>query len=462
MSQYVPNTGPVVVIDSIDHLVEELHRACKPREAWRIGTEYEKLAVRPADGRAVPFSGATGIEAALTLLAERFGWEPLLEEGRVVALRRGAASITLEPGGQIELSGEPWKTVHETAREFRQHIEEVVAVSAELDIAVLSLGMQPVSRPEDIELVPKQRYRIMAPYMRRVGTLGVRMMKQTATVQVNLDFASEANAMTKMRVGMGTVPLVSAMFANSPLSDGNLNGYLTYRGHIWTDTDPQRSGLLRFIFEPGAGFADYVQYALDVPMYFIIRDGWIDMTAYTFRRFLREGYGTERATLADWHAHLTTLFPEVRLKSYIEIRSADAQSPELTLALPALATGVYDDDDCLLAAWDLVKQWSWEERVQAYHDAHRGALAARIGRYRLRELCTELLDIATHGLRRRGHRSARGDDETVYLERLADQVRKGQCPAEIVREKWIGEWNREVTRMVAATTCVPEAAPSPG
>jgi glutamate--cysteine ligase len=289
--------------------------------------------------------------------------------------------------------------------------------------------------------------------MQKVGNLGQRMMKQTATVQVNMDYGSEADAMMKMRVGMGLVPIVTAMFANSPLSDGDLNRFLSFRGHIWTDTDPARCGLLPFVFRDGAGFEDYADYALGVPMYFIVRDGrWTDMTAHTFRDFLENGHQGHGATLSDWNSHLTTLFPEVRLKGFIEIRSADSQAPELMLAVPALVKGVFYEPDCLQGAWDLVKRWTWEERLELYHAAHRAALHGRTRRISLAELARELLEIATTGLERQRVRDAQGEDESVYLERLEDLVRRGRCPAERIVEKWSGEWNREIARLVEGSS----------
>src|SRR3989454_6983870 len=282
-----------VAIESVDQLVEQLHVAGKPPPRWAIGTEYEKVVVDRATGRAAPFSGRRGIETVLRTLAERFGWEPKEEDGRTIALARAGASITLEPGAQLELSGEQCRTLHCTHAELATHVREVVTVGSELGIAFLGLGMQPVSRVDEIEWVPKQRYRIMGPYMARVGTLGQRMMRQTATVQANIDYADEHDAMTKMRVGMGIAPLVNAMFANSSVSDGDLNGYMSFRGHIWTDTDRARCGLLPFVFRDGAGFADYVEWALDVPVYFILRDGryLTDVTGIPFRRFLTDGAG---------------------------------------------------------------------------------------------------------------------------------------------------------------------------
>src|SRR3989442_2801203 len=385
-----------VPIESVEQLVEQLHRAGKPAARWAIGTEYEKVVVDRATGRAAPFSGRRGIETVLRTLAERFGWEPKEENGRTVALVRGGASITLEPGAQLELSGEQCRTLHCTHDELTTHVRELVSVGGELGLAFLGLGMQPVSRLEEIEIVPKQRYRILARYMERVGTLGLRMMKQTATVQANIDYADERDAMLKLRVGMGLAPVLNAMFANSSLSDGGLNGYMSFRGHVWTQTDSARCGLLRLAFREGATFSDYVEWALDVPLYFILRDGTYltTVTGTPFRRFLAEGAAGEHATLDDWNLHLTTLFPEVRLKGYIELRSADSQPPERMLALPALVKGVFYEADCLGPAWDLVKRWTFEERVALWQAVHRQALLTRFGGVRVLELARELYVIA--------------------------------------------------------------------
>ncbi len=450
MSQYVADANAPVFIEHYEQLIEFFASACKPRQSWRIGTEYEKVAVWAASGNAVPFTG--GIEEVLRRLAERYPWEPIVEDGRIVALQNAQASITLEPGGQLELSGQQCDTVHCARNEFVEHVEQIVSVGVELGITFLGLGMQPMSPLDEIEWVPKRRYGIMAPYMTRVGTLGQRMMKQTATVQVNIDYESERDAMAKLRTGMGIASLLTAMFANSPLSDGRLNGYLSFRGHIWTDTDNARSGLLPFVFRESCSFSDYTEYALDVPMYFIVRDGrWTDMTASTFRRFWEEGCQGERATLADWNAHLTTLFPEFRLKGYIEARSIDSQAPELMLAVPALITGIFYEADCLAAAWDLVKRWSWEERVALYHAVHRQALRARIRGIEVKELARELVDIAETGLQRRGQHDARGQNEADYLGRLRELVHQGRCPADVLIEKWDGAWDRQVSRLVDAT-----------
>ncbi len=450
MSQYVADTEAPVLIDRYDQLVAYFDEACKPRAQWRVGTEYEKVAVWADDGRAVPFTG--GIEEVLRRLADRYGWTPIPEDGRVVALQGDGATVTLEPGGQLELSGMLCDTVHCAHQEFTAHVTQVVTVGAELGIVFLGLGMQPLSRLDEIEVVPKRRYGIMGPHMRRVGSLGERMMKQTATVQVNIDFESERDAMAKLRTGMGLVPLLTAMFANSPLSDGALNGMRTFRGHIWTDTDPARCGLLPFVFRADCGFSDYVDYALDVPMYFVVRDGaWIDMTALTFRQFWTDGYRGARATLADWNAHLTTLFPEFRLKRYIEARAIDSQAPELMMAAPAIVKGIFYDGDCLQAAWDLVKRWTWDERLALYHAVHREALRARVRGVAVHELARELVDIAETGLTRQDQRNAAGDTEACYLERLRDQVRRGRCPADAIVERWNGPWQQDMRRLVEGT-----------
>jgi glutamate--cysteine ligase len=437
------------VIEKNHELEAYFHNAGKPREQWRVGTEYEKVGIDRSTGKAIPYYGPRGVDRILRELIDRFGWEPEEQDGNIIALSRDKAQITLEPGGQIELSGEPCESIHCTYGEFTQHMRELIEVAEPLDIVFLGLGMQPVSRVDEIEWVPKKRYRIMGPYMPKVGTLGQRMMKQTATVQTNIDYLDEKDAMAKFRTGMGLAPLLIAMFANSPICDGELNGYRSFREHIWTDTDRSRSGLLKFAFAPEASFAHYVEYALDVPMYFIIRHHeYIDMTAMTFRQYLAHGHNGERATLADWSDHLTTLFPETRIKRYIEIRSVDSQPPELMPALSALTKGVFYDSDCLAAAWDLVKGWTWDERMETYLDSHKNALAARFRRYSLLDLAKELYQIGWEGLRRQNSLNKNGDDETIYLNPLKPLLFQGKCPADIVVEKWQGELHQDIKRLI--------------
>jgi glutamate--cysteine ligase len=440
------------VIEKNQELEAYFQDSGKPRDRWRVGTEYEKVGIVRSTGQAIPYFGPRGVDRILRELIERFGWEPEEHEGNIIALTRDKAQITLEPGGQIELSGEPCESIHCTYAEFTQHIRELLEVTDPLGIIFLGLGMQPVSRLDEIEWVPKPRYRIMAPYMLKVGRLGQRMMKQTATVQANIDYNDEKDAMAKFRTGMGLAPILIAMFANSPICDGQLNGYRSFREHIWTDTDKSRSGLLKFAFLPEVSFAHYVEYALDVPMYFIIRNKhYIDMTGLTFRQFLRYGHNGERATIEDWSDHLTTLFPETRIKRYIEIRSVDSQPPDLMPALSALVKGAFYDSDCLQAAWDLVKGWSWDERMQAYLDSHENALSTRVRRYSLLDLARELLEIAWEGLRRQNQVNDLGDDETIYLKPLKNLLEQGKCPADILLEKWEGELHHDIRRLIAYT-----------
>jgi glutamate--cysteine ligase len=443
-------SGEAVPIESVDQLVEEFHRAGKPRDDWAIGTEYEKLAVEPRTGRALPFSGPRGIERILVELAERFGWEPKEENGRTIALGRGRASITIEPGGQVELSGEPYKTLHETQRELMTHVDELSAVARDLDVSFVGLGMQPVSGLDEIEWVPKQRYVIMREYMTRVGSLGHRMMKQTATIQANIDYADERDAMRKLHVGMALAPIMNAMFANSCVSDGALNGQLSYRGYVWTDTDRHRCGLLPFAFRRDASFEDYVKWALDVPLYFTLRAGRYrtEVTGVPFRRFLETGIDGTPATLDDWRLHLTTLFPEVRLKGYIEFRSADSQPPARVIALPALVKGICHDPVCLDAAQDLVKRWAFDDCVALYRDVTRGGMSARMQGIPVFELSRELLAIAEEGLRRQAVRDQEGRDERIYLESLSELVSAGRSPADLTVQRWGAGGNRELGELL--------------
>lgn len=449
MSQYLAASGASAEIEKHDQLVAYFQDACRPRTGWLIGTEYEKVAVRRDNGMAAPFTG--GIEEVLRRMADRYPWEPILEEGRIVALQ-GAGSITLEPGGQFELSGQPFATVHEARRELDEHVEQIVGIGRDLGIAFLGLGIQPYSRLDQIEWVPKKRYGIMGPYMLQKGHLGQRMMKQTATVQMNIDYSSERDAMTKLRVGMGITPILTAMFANSPITDGELNGYASFRAHIWTDTDPDRCGLLPFAFGEMSDFSDYVEYALGVPMYFIVRDGrWYNMTSVTFRQFWKDGHQGYRATMDDWNAHLTTLFPEFRMKKYIEARAIDSQPLELMMAAPAMIKGVFYQDDCLAAAWDLVKPWTWDERMQAYNDSHREALKARVRGISLRDLALELQEIARHGLTRQPALDSDGRDESKYLEPLNRLTRQGLCPADLSIARWNSSWSKDRAALIRDT-----------
>jgi len=442
-----------VAIDRIGQLIEAFEKAGKPRSAWRIGVEHEKIGVDRATGRAAPFSGPRGIERLLDGLAARYRWERVQENGRTIALRRADLSITLEPGAQVELAGAPRETLHEARAELHMHLTEIAAVGNELGIAFLGLGIQPVSTVEEIELVPKERYGIMDPYMGRVGTLGRRMMRQTATVQANIDFADERDAMLKFRTGMRLAPLMNAIFANSCIVDGALSPYLSFRGHVWTDTDRARCGMLRLAWDEGAGFETYVRWALDVPVYFLLRDGHYtrNVAGIPFRRLLDGVAGLPRPNFDDWHLHLTTLFPEVRLKGFIEFRSTDAQPARTLLAPPALVKGLFYEPDCLAAAWDVVKSWSYDECVDLASSAVREGLAARMRRIQLREFAAELGSIASEGLRRLDRRDERGRNEAVYLEPTLELIAQGISPADQTSKQWMGEWNRQLERLVAGS-----------
>jgi glutamate--cysteine ligase len=438
------------IIEKKHELEAYFHDGGKPRDRWRIGTEYEKVGVDRNTVKAIPYFGAHGVAFILKELVERYDWQPEEQDGHIIALVRGKEQIHLEPGGQIELSGEPCESIHCTYAEFTQHVRELIEITEEHNIVFLGLGIQPVSRLDDIEWVPKKRYRIMGPYMPKVGALGQRMMKQTATVQANIDYLDEKDAMAKFRAGMGLTPILIAMFANSPICEGQLTGYRSFREHIWTDTDKKRAGMLKFAFDTDVSFARYVEYALDVPMYFIVRNKeYVDMTHMTFRQFWQRGHNGERATLEDWDAHLTTLFPETRIKRYIEVRSADSQAPELMPALPALIKGAFYDQDCLQATWDLVKGWSWDERMQIYLDSHRDALAARIRRYSLLDLAKEFFHIAAEGLSRQDVVNGYGENETIYLKPLKLLLDQGKCPADILIEKWLGEWQQDIKKLIS-------------
>lgn len=462
MTEFLQTPGLAEDIRDRAQLRAYFEQAGKPREAWRVGAEHEKLGVDAETGVAVPYSGPKGIEVVLRELAESYGWEPKREGGRIIALYGDRASVTLEPGGQLELSGEQCPTIHCVSQELRRHTEEIVSVANRLGIAFLGLGIHPISTVNEIETVPKQRYRIMAPYMAAVGKHGLRMMKETATVQANFDYADETDAMAKVRTSMGLVPIVSAMFSNSAVSAGGLNGYMTIRGHIWTGTDAHRAGLLPFVFNDGAGFDEYIDWALDAPMYFVIRDGqYVDLTGTPFRHFVERGRQGLHATMEDWALHLTTLFPEVRLKTYLEIRSVDSQPPHLVLSVPALFKGILYEDDCLEAAWDLVKRWTWGQRLELYNEAHRRGLEARAGRVALLELARELASIAAEGLRRQGALDADGQDETIYVEPLREQLGAGLSSARHVANNWENPWRQDIKRLIAfASYRTAEAPPA--
>lgn len=425
------------ILKGMDELLEPFHEAEKPRARWRIGTEAEKFGVLRDSGQPIGFDGETGVKSVLLELRDRHGWFPEAEVagGDLISLRRGDASITLEPGGQLELSGAPLATIHQTCAEFRGHMTELSDISEELGIAWLGLGFHPTARQEDLPWVPKLRYGIMKEYLPTRGSMALDMMRRTATVQANLDYSSEDDAVRKMRVSLAISPVVTAMFANSPYVEGRATGERTHRAAVWLDTDPDRSGLLPFAWEDDFGYQRYVEYALDVPMFMLKREGKVVRnTGQRFRSFLTEGFEGHRATMDDWKTHLNTIFPEVRLKNIIEIRSADSQKTSMICALPALLKGVLYDETALAAAEKLVSGLTHDLAQAARADiAMRGMRAELAGR-EVAEWANELLAIAEGGLERLSHLNRKGEDERVHLSKLRALVEQGKCPADALLE----------------------------
>src|SRR6266511_4337459 len=423
-------------IETRDELVAWFEAGCKPKSRFRIGTEHEKFAFTVEGHRPVPYDGRRSIRALLEGMQHLLGWEPIVEDGNVIGLFdvTGGGAISLEPGGQFELSGAPVETVHQTCSELMAHLAQVKEIARPLGIGFLGLGMTPNWSRAEMPVMPKGRYRIMTAYMPKVGKLGLDMMYRTCTVQTNLDFSSEADMVKKLRVGLALQPVATALFANSPFTEGKLNGYLSFRSEIWRDTDPDRTGMLPWAFEPGMGFERWADYALDVPMYFVKRgDRYIDASGQSFRDLLAgklPALPGERATLSDWGNHLTSIFPEVRLKRFLEMRGADSGRRRRLTSLPAFWVGLLYDDVSLDAAWDLVKDWSAEERQTLRDDVPKLALRAEIRGRSVRELAAACLDLAHRGLARRKRLDIGGRDETRHLETLDDIVARGVTPAE--------------------------------
>ncbi|WP_127078470.1 glutamate--cysteine ligase [Rhodomicrobium lacus] len=446
------NSDKAPLIESRDDLVAEISKGEKPKSHWRIGSEHEKIPFYRDTLRPVPYEGDAGISALLHGLAERFGWKPVHDLDKVIALEAPAdssgGSITLEPGGQFELSGAPLKTLFETCEEVGRHLDQVQQIADPLGISFLALGFSPVWTIAETPRMPKSRYKIMTEYMPKVGAYGLDMMYRTATVQVNLDFASEADMVKKMRVSLALQPIATALFANSPFTEGKPNGYLSFRSAVWLDTDNARAGMLPFAFEDGMGYERYVDYALDVPMYFVRRDHkYIDATGQSFRAFL-EGklpqLPGEKPTIEDWADHLTTIFPEVRLKRFLEMRGADSGPWHATLCvLPALWVGLLYDQAALDAAWDLVKDWTAEERQQLRNDVPRLGLATPFRGGTVRDLASATVRIAEAGLASRA-REHGFKDESSFLKPLHDILESGLTQADVLLRRYHLEWGGDV------------------
>lgn len=448
MSTRQASTKDDPIIESRDQLAEPMQAGEKPRARWRIGTEHEKFVYRTSDHRAPSYDEPGGIRDLLMALTE-FGWEPVEEGGKVIAMAGADGTVSLEPAGQLELSGAPLQNIHLTCEETGRHLAQVKHVGEKLGLGFLGLGLWPDKTREELPIMPKGRYAIMLRHMPRVGSMGLDMMLRTCTIQTNLDYASEADMAQKFRVSLALQPLATALFANSPFLEGKPNGFLSYRSHIWSDTDPARTGMLPFVFEDGFGYERYVDYMLDVPMYFVFRDGkYIDAAGQSFRDFLKgelPALPGEKPTQSDWTDHLSTAFPEVRLKSFLEMRGADGGPWSRICALPALWVGLLYDQTALDAAWDLVKGWTMEERETLRNAVPKLALDAPIpGGRKLKDIAGEVLAIARAGLSARGQLNSAGDNESGFLGPLDDIVASGRVPAQVLLDKYHGEWGGDL------------------
>jgi glutamate--cysteine ligase len=439
------------LIDSREDLLSVFSGGEKPSERWRIGTEHEKFVYRLADHQAPSWDEPGGIRDLLLGLTE-FGWSPVEEEGKVIALTGPDGTISLEPAGQFELSGAPLENLHQTCAEAARHLDQCKSIGERLGLGFLGLGMWPDKARAELPVMPKGRYAIMLNYMPKVGSLGLDMMLRTCTIQVNLDYSSEADMVKKFRVGLALQPVATALFANSPFTEGRPNGYKSFRSHIWEDTDPDRTGMLPFVFEDGFGYDRYCDYALDVPMYFVYRDGrYINVAGESFCAFL-EGklpqLPGEKPTVTDWTDHLSTAFPEVRLKSFLEMRGADGGRWSRICGLPALWVGLLYDSHALDAAWDLVKHWNIESREKLRHDVPRLALeTVTPDGESMRDFAGRVLDIAADGLTRRARLNSAGDNEGGFLDPLRDVVTTGMTPADRLLAKYKTEWDGDVSHI---------------
>ncbi len=436
-------------IHDTSELVEYFRRGETPPEQWRVGMEHEKIGLHLPSLDRVPYEGERGICALLERIAAVDGWKPQTEDGDVVALIKEGASITLEPGGQLELSGAPLRTIHEICSEFTGHVALAKQVSEPLGIAWLRLGIDPLHPVEAIPRMPKQRYRIMRDYLPSRGECSLEMMHATATVQANFDYADEADMVEKMRLAIGASPVVTAIFANSSISAGKPNGFISRRSYVWQHTDPDRTGLLPFVFDPDFGYARYVEWALDVPMFFLVRDErYLSAGGRTFRAFLAGGHEGHRATLGDFDRHLTTLFPEVRLKRFIEVRGADAVPAELTCGLPALWKGLLYDAGARSAGLELLLGTRPEARAEGLKDVARRGLGAQLAGKPVLDFARELVEISSEGLRRIGHAGRVDPDERPYLEPVREQLEAGESPGQEVLRRWHEEWDGRVDHLI--------------
>ncbi len=440
---------------SRDQLIHAMSKGEKPKDQWRIGAEHEKFGFDKSTLRRPAYEGPGGIKAMLDGLT-RFGWTPVLEGDHVIALERKnaegfSASISLEPGGQFELSGAPLKDIHDICNETGQHLMEVKQVADQLNLGFLGLGFDPKWRREDIPVMPKGRYDVMRAYMPKKGKLGLDMMLRTCTIQANLDFDSEADMVMKFRTSLALQPIATALFANSPFTEGKPNGFVSARANVWTDTDPDRTGMLGFVFEDGFGYERYADYALDAPMYFAKRgQTYVDLSGQSFRAFIDgklDALPGDRATVQDWADHLTTLFPEVRLKQYLEMRGADGGPWSRICALPALWAGILYDAPSLAAAWDLCKDWDIADHERLRRDVTRLGLKAEVNGRSVRDIAVDMVNIAKQGLKNRARFSGGMVDERGYITELEDIADSGVTSADRLLELYNGEWAGDISRV---------------
>jgi len=440
-------------IEHHSQLAEYLAQGCKPKKDWRIGTEHEKFGYCKDTLLPLPYDGERSVKAVLQGLRSKFGWDPVMEGDNIIGLTKNGANVSLEPGGQLELSGAPLASIHETCDEVNVHLVEVQTIADEIGVKFIGLGAAPIWTHDQMSMMPKGRYKLMTDYMGRVGSHGTQMMYRTCTVQVNLDFASEADMVQKMRVALALQPVATALFANSPFFEGKVNGHKSWRARIWRDLDPARTGMLPFVFEDGFGFEAWVEYMLDVPMYFVYRDGkYIDALGQSFRDFLDgklPALPSETPTLSDWADHLTTCFPEARLKQFIEMRGADGGPWRRLCALPAFWVGLTYDQTALDAAWDLVKDWDAETREALRVAASVDGLQAKVGGINMHELAREAVNISEAGLKARAVPGAGGliPDETHFLNALKDSIETGKVPADDLLDHYYGDWGGDLNRV---------------
>ena len=446
-----PPQGKGEPITSKSQLVEYIEAGCKPPEDWRIGTEHEKFGYRRSDHKPLPYEGPDGIGAILKGM-RRFGWEAILEGENVIALTKDGCNVTLEPGGQFELSGAPLRSIHDTCDEVHTHLRQVKEITGELGTGMVGIGFRPKWARADIPWMPKARYDIMREWMPKKGSLGLDMMLRTCTIQVNLDFSSEADMVKKFRVGLALQPVATALFANSPFTEGKPNGFLSYRSHIWTDTDPDRCGIMPFVFEDGMGFERYVDHVLDVPMYFVYRDGaYLDASGQSFRDFMKgelPALPGEIPTTSDWADHMSTLFPEVRVKRFLEMRGADSGPWDSICGLPALWVGLIYDRGALDAAWDLVKDWTPEERARLRAEVPRRGLRTAFRDGTLLDVARQTLAIAEAGLKSRAREDGRGNDESHFLTPLHEIAAGGPVPAEGLLQAYRDDWGGDIDALL--------------